>query len=76
MPSSTAMSTEPAAATVECPAGARAAEACKVDGDTCVGWRAHAANSQVCHGTSGMGLIFAPSLLDRLSRQVDHARFL
>lgn len=67
---------EPVAATVECPAGAKAAEACKVDKETYFGWRTYAANCQVCHGGSGLGSTFAPNLLDRLNQQVDHARFL
>lgn len=66
----------PPAATVTCPEGAQAAEACTVDKDTYFGWRTYAANCQVCHGGSGLGSTFAPNLLDRLNSTVDHARFL
>lgn len=64
------------AATVACPEGAQAAEACTVDKDTYFGWRTYAANCQVCHGGSGLGSTFAPNLLDRLNNTVDHARFM
>lgn len=63
-------------AKVQCPEGAKAAEACTVDPDTFVGWRSFALNCQVCHGGSALGSTFAPSLLDRLNQRVDYARFL
>jgi len=59
----------------DCPAGAVAAEKCKVDKNTYFGWRTYAANCQVCHGGSGMGSTFAPNLMDRLKTRVDYARF-
>ncbi|MGE0859771.1 MAG: cytochrome c [Gammaproteobacteria bacterium] len=64
------------AATVTCPEGAQAAEACTVDKDTYFGWRTFAANCQVCHGGSGLGSTFAPNLLERLNNKVDRPRFL
>ena len=60
---------------VDCPVAAKAAEQCKVDRNTYLGWRSFAANCQVCHGGSGMGSTFAPNLLDRLNTRVDNARF-
>lgn len=59
----------------DCPAGAVAAEKCKVDKNTYFGWRTYAANCQVCHGGSGMGSTFAPNLMDRLKTRVDYPRF-
>ncbi len=64
------------AATVTCPEGAQAAEACTVDKDTYFGWRTFAANCQVCHGGSGLGSTFAPNLLERLNNKVDRPRFM
>jgi len=61
--------------TVECEAGATAAEKCKVDGDTYVGWRSFSTHCLACHGGSGMGSTFAPSLQDRFNAHVDHERF-
>lgn len=60
---------------VECADGAKAAEQCKVDKDTYVGWRTFAGQCQVCHGGSALGSTFAPNLLDRFHERVDHARF-
>lgn len=59
----------------DCPAGAVAAEKCKVVKNTYFGWRTYAANCQVCHGGSGMGSTFAPNLMDRLKTRVDYPRF-
>jgi cytochrome c5 len=61
--------------TVQCPDGATAAEDCKVDKETYVGWRSYSANCLACHGGSGMGSTFAPSLQDRFNAHVDHERF-
>jgi len=61
--------------TVECEDGATAAERCKVDKDTYVGWRSYSANCLACHGGSGMGSTFAPNLQDRFNAHVDHERF-
>ena len=61
--------------TVQCPAGAGAAEQCQVDKDTYIGWRTFSAQCQVCQGGSGLGSTFAPNLLERLQQGVDHARF-
>lgn len=60
---------------VQCPAGATAAEQCKVDKDTYIGWRTFASQCQVCHGGSALGSTFAPNLLERFHQRVDHARF-
>lgn len=60
---------------VQCPEAATAAEQCKVDKDTYIGWRTFASQCQVCHGGSALGSTFAPNLLDRFHQRVDHARF-
>jgi mono/diheme cytochrome c family protein len=62
--------------TVECPADATAAEACKVDRDTYNGWRSFSTHCLACHGGSAMGSSFAPNLMDRLNAHVDHERFI
>jgi len=61
--------------TVECPEGASAAEACKVDKETYNGWRSFSVNCLACHGGSGMGSSFAPNLMERFNAHVDHERF-
>ena len=61
--------------TVECPDGAAAAEACKVDKETYGGWRSFSVNCLACHGGSAMGSTFAPNLMDRFNTHVDYERF-
>ena len=39
---------------------------CKVDKTTYIGWRSYSGFCLRCHGESGLGSSFAPSLLDRL----------
>lgn len=60
---------------VECAQAATAAEQCRVDKETYVGWRTFASQCQVCHGGSALGTTFAPNLLDRLHANVDYRRF-
>ena len=61
--------------TVDCPAGATDARLCKVDGQTLLGWRAFHTHCAQCHGGSGLGSTFAPSLQERFNTRVDFARF-
>lgn len=65
-----------ASASVDCPPGAAAAEACKVSKELYLGWRSFHTHCFQCHGGSAMGSTFAPNLMERLATRVDHARFL
>ena len=60
---------------VECPNNARAAEQCKVDKATYIGWRTFNAFCARCHGQDGVGSSFAPSLVQRL-KEIDEGRFM
>jgi mono/diheme cytochrome c family protein len=59
---------------IRCPDDASAAEQCQVGEDTYTGWRIYAAHCFQCHGDSGAGTTFGPSLLDRLNQGVDYDR--